>query len=71
VTTLITIIPVSNLGQRLAVLANSAMPFLGYAMPKTELTTIASRRTSSQVCIYSHHLVLYEVPKLSLRSLNK
>jgi len=42
VTTLITVIPVSNLGLRLAVVANSAIPILGHAMPKTELTTTAS-----------------------------
>jgi hypothetical protein len=56
VTTLITIIPISNLGIRLAVLANSAIPFFGHAMPKTELTTTASHRISSQVYPYNHHL---------------
>ena len=35
VTTPITIIPVSNLGLRLDVLANSAIPFFGHAMSKT------------------------------------
>jgi len=71
VTTLITIIPVSNLGLRLAVLANSAIPFFGYAMAKRELATTTSRRISYQAYIYSHHLGLSEAPKLSLRSLNK
>ena len=71
VTTLITIIPVSNLGLRLAVLANSAIPFFGYAMRKTELTTTSSRRTSSQAYIYSHHLGSSKAPKMSLRTLNK
>jgi hypothetical protein len=71
VTILITVVQVSNLGLRLAVLANSAIPFFGHAMPKTELTTTGSRRTPSQVYIYSHHLGLSEATKLALRSLNK
>jgi len=71
VTILITIIPVSNLGLRLAVLANSAIPFFGHAMPKTEFTTTGSRRTSSQVYIHSHHLGLSEATKLALQSVNK